>query len=110
MKKGIIILLLLLNFNHSFGQNKVISDKEKIKNIIQTFMDCIETKDSLKMYALFHKGPVTWVGVYKDITQKERLIKDSSALNYKIADYKTWFRTIRKPSPRREDFSNIEII
>lgn len=110
MEKRIIILLLLLNFNHSFGQNESISDKTKIKNILQTFMDCIETKDSLKMYALFHKGPVTWVGVYKDITQKERLKKDSSTVNYKIADYKTWFRTVCKPSPRREDFSNISII
>ena len=32
------------------------------------------------------------------------------ALNYKISDYRTWFRNVRKPSPRREDFNNIEVI
>lgn len=110
MRKGIIILLLILNFSHLFGQKKFTSEKQKIENILQIFMECIETKDSLKMYSLFHNGPVTWVGVYKDTTQKERLKKDSSALNYKIADYKTWFRAVCKPSPRREDFHNVEII
>lgn len=110
MKKKLTIILILLNFNLSFGQDKLISDKEKIENILQVFMQCIETKDSLKMYNLFHKGPTTWIGVYKDVTQKERLTKDSLALNYKIADYKTWFRNICKPEPRREDFHNIEII
>lgn len=112
MKKVIIFFLvqLLLNLNYSFGQTKPITDKEKIENILQVFMQCIETKDSVKMYNLFHKGPVTWVGVYKDITHNERLKKDSSALNYKIADYKTWFRNVCKPEPRKEDFRNIEIV
>lgn len=110
MKNGLIILLLLLNFNNTYCQNKSIANKEKIKNLLQTFMDCIETKDSLKMYKLFHNGPVTWVGVYKEASLKELLKKDSTANNYEISNYKTWFERIATPPLRREDFRNIEII
>jgi hypothetical protein len=102
-----IIIILFINYT-AFAQQ--IDHKAKINTVLNTFMHCIETKDSVKMYALFHKGPVTWVGVYKDITQRERLKKDSLSLNYKIADYKTWFRNVCKPGPRKEDFNNIEII
>lgn len=110
MKKGFIIFLLLLKFNFSFSQAKLITDRDKIENILHTFMQCIETKDSVKLYNLFHKGPVSWVGVYKDASHKELLKKDSTVKNYKISDYKTWFRRIAEPPVRREDFSNIEII
>ena len=99
--------LLLLVFNIHAQQ---IDHKAKINIILTEFMNCIETKDSLKLHALFHKGPVTWVGVYKNSTQNERLKKDNSALNYKISDYKTWFKNVCKPEPRREVFNNVEVI
>jgi CubicO group peptidase (beta-lactamase class C family) len=102
-----IISILLLDYNIVAQQ---IDNKAKINDVLNEFMNCIETKDSIKMYTLFHKGPVTWIGVYKDITQKERVKKDSTAINYKISDYKTWFKRVCQPSPRREDFHNIEIV
>lgn len=111
MKK--IILLLVLKFlvvPFARCQSTAGSEMDKIRSVLSEFMQCIETKDSIRMYHLFHKGPVTWIGVYKDATQQERLKKDSSAVNYKIADYKTWFRSVCKPEPRKELFSNIEII
>ena len=108
MKKILsIISILLINYCVTAQQ---IDNKAKINAILNEFMNCIETKDSVKIYDLFHKEPVTWVGFYKETTQKERLKKDSAAVNYKISDYKTWFRNISKPSPRREDFHNIEIL
>lgn len=108
MKILIFLISILLIQYHISAQE--ISHKAKINTLLSEFMKCIETKDSVKMYSLFHKGPVSWVGVYKDITQKARLKKDSLALNYKISDYKTWFRNVCKPSPRREEFKNIKII
>lgn len=113
MKIGKLILVLIaktLFLKSAFCQPIVSSDREKINLILSEFMQCIESKDSSKMYNLFHKGPVTWVGVYKKITQQERIKSDSLALNYKIADYKTWFRNVCKPGARREDFQNIQII
>lgn len=87
-----------------------LDHKAKINDVLTEFMNCIETKDSIKMFTLFHKGPVTWVGVYRDLTQKERIKKDSTAVNYKISNYKTWFKRVCEPAPRKEDFHNIEII
>ncbi len=104
-----ILKLFILQF--AFCQAPSGSEKDKINSILSEFMQCIETKDSVKMYNLFHKGPVTWIGVYRETTQNQRQKKDSLVLNYKISDYKTWFRSISsKIDPRREDFSNIQII
>lgn len=111
MKKTII--LLIVNYvlaQNVFCQSTSSSEKDKINSILSEFMQCIETKDSVKMYNLFHNGPVTWIGVYKETTQKERIKKDSLVLNYKISDFKTWFRNVCKPEPRKELFTNIEII
>jgi CubicO group peptidase (beta-lactamase class C family) len=111
MKKNIILVIVQFVFAQiTLCQSTNLSEKDKIHAILNEFMNYIETKDSIKMYNLFHKGSVTWVGVYKETTQKERLKKDSLSLNYKISDYKTWFKNVCKPEPRREDFSNIEII
>jgi hypothetical protein len=108
MKKAFFIISILFS-NYGIVAQQT-DHKVKITAILSEFMKCIETKDSVHLYGLFHHGPVTWIGVYSDITQKERLKKDSSVANYKISDYKSWFRKICKPSPRREDFHNIEII
>ncbi len=62
------------------------------------------------MYNLFHKGPVTWVGVYKKETYKELLKRDGTIKNYEVSDYKTWFRGITTPPIRREDFRNIHLV
>jgi serine beta-lactamase-like protein LACTB len=111
MKKFLVTLIVqLFVLQHAFCQPALISDKSKIKAVLNEFMHCVETKDSVKMHQLFHKGPVTWVGVYKDATYKELLKKDSTMKNYKLSNYKTWFRSITTPPLRREDFNNVEII
>jgi serine beta-lactamase-like protein LACTB, mitochondrial len=112
MIKRIILLIIIQSLLEkiSFCQSSLSSEKNKINFILNEFMQCIETKDSIKMYKMFHKGPVTWIGVYREATQSERLKKDSLTMNYKISDYKTWFRNVCKPDPRREDFNNIQII
>ncbi len=102
-----VITILFLSYDIAAQQ---IDHKVRLNAILIEFMKCIETKDSVHLYELFHHGRVTWIGVYSDITQNERLKKDSSAANYKISDYKTWFRNVCQPSPRREDFHNINII
>lgn len=109
MKKNIILIIVqFFLIQNTFCQST--SEKDKINSVLTEFMQCIETKDSIKMYNLFHKGTVTWIGVYKEETYKKLLEKDSTVKNYKISDYKTWFRRIVTPPIRREDFHNIEII
>jgi len=111
--KRIFVLIIIQSFfaQFAFCQSPSSSEKDKINSVLTEFMHCIETKDSVKMYNLFHKGPVTWIGVYREATQIQRQKKDSLALNYKISDYKTWFGNISsKAEPRREDFNNIQII
>lgn len=111
MKKILVtIIVQLFLLQHLFCQSALISDKSKINAVLNEFMHYIETKDSVKMHKLFHKGPVTWVGVYKGATYKELLKKDGTIKNYELSNYKTWFRSITTPPLRREDFSNVEII
>lgn len=111
MKKILLYTLFQLYVvQQAFCQLPPNSDKLKINNILNEFMHNIETKDSVKMYKLFHKGPVTWVGVYKRATFQELLKNDSTTKNYKLSDYKTWFRRVLIPPIKREDFYNVEII
>ena len=112
MKRIIILIIIQSCFaQFSFCQSTSSSEKNKINSVLTEFMQYIETKDSVKMYNLFHKRTITWIGVYREVTQIQRQKKDSLALNYKISDYKTWFRNISsKVEPRREDFNNIQII
>lgn len=110
--KKIIVLLIVKSFwaQYAFCQSASNPEREKINLILTEFMKCIETKDSIKMYSLFHKGPVTWVGVYKEATQKELQKRDKTAKNYEVSDYKTWFRKMATAPIRREDFHNIQIL
>lgn len=106
----VAIIVQLLFVQYLFCQSAPLSDRNKINGVLNEFMQNIETKDSTKMYKLFHKGPVTWIGVYKATSHKELLKQNGTEKNYEISDYKTWFRRIATPPIRREDFSNIEII
>ncbi|MBK6266946.1 hypothetical protein JKA74_18020 [Marivirga sp. S37H4] len=72
-------------------------------------MSSLKTKDSISLYNLFYDGNVTWVGVYKDKTQQKRLERDPNSLNYKIADYKTWFRSTTKGTVKEEKSHNVNI-
>ncbi len=87
-----------------------LTDRQKIESLLQSFMQYIETKDQEKMYALFLEGPVTWIAVNKDATQKERLKLNPLAPNYQRSDYQTWFQSVMQNSPKQEHFKNIEIV
>lgn len=110
----IIILTIaacLMVQNAMFAQNTpdFDDDKEELRKVLDTFMNSLKTKDSLSLYNLFYEGHVTWVGVYKDRTQQRRFEKDSNSLNYKIADYKTWFRSTTNGANKEEKFYNVNI-
>jgi len=105
------ISILLINNNIVFSQDKSELEihKMELRKVLDTFMISLKTKDSTSLYNLFYDGNVTWVGVYKDKTQQKRIEKDTNALNYKIADYKTWFRSTTKGSIKEEKFYNVNI-
>lgn len=111
--KNIIVTIgiFLLGCNMAYCQDKseVSHHKMELHKVLDKFMHSLKTKDSTSMYNLFYDGPVTWVGVYKDKTQQKRMEKDAAALNYKIADYKTWFSSTTKGSVKEEKFSNVNI-
>lgn len=86
------------------------TDRQKIEFILQSFMKYIESKDQEKMHALFLDGPVTWIAVNKEATQKERLKLDPNLPNYQRSDYKTWFQSVMQSSLKQEHFKNIEIV
>ncbi|GAA0556956.1 hypothetical protein [Chitinophaga japonensis] len=112
MKKIFLTIgICFLVFNALHAQDKSELDKDKIalNEVLNTFMNSLKTKDSVSLYNLFYQGNVTWVGVYKEKTQRRRLEKDSSALDYKVADYKTWFRSTTKGSIKEEKFYNVNI-
>lgn len=111
--KSIFIMSCIFFVGHNalYSQNISEPDKEKIElqKVLDTFMNSLKTKDSTSLYNLFYEGEVTWVGVYKDKTQQRRLEKDPNALNYKTADYKTWFRSTTKGTVKEEKFYNVNI-
>jgi hypothetical protein len=113
-KMKIIILTIaacLMVQNATFAQNTpdFDDDKEELRKVLDTFMNSLKTKDSLSLYNLFYEGHVTWVGVYKGGTQQRRFEKDSNSLNYKIEDYKTWFRSTTNGASKEEKFYNVNI-
>ncbi|GAA0536506.1 nuclear transport factor 2 family protein [Chitinophaga japonensis] len=112
MKKIFLTIgFCFLVFNALYAQDKPELDEDRIalNEVLNTFMNSLKTKDSVSLYNLFYEGNVTWVGVYKEKTQRRRLEKDSSALDYKVADYKTWFRSTTKGSIKEEKFYNVDI-
>lgn len=112
MKNIIVtVFLFLLGYNSTYAQTKPELEKEKIElhKVLNTFMSSLKAKDSTRLYHLFYEGNVTWVGAYKDKTQQKRIEKDPNALNYKTADYKSWFRSTTKGSIKEEKFSNVTI-
>lgn len=107
-----ICLVLYLSLGiHMIGwsQNNTSHYKE-INSLLSGFMKAIQTRDSIGMYSFFADVPVTWVGVWKPATQKQRLQKDGKALEYKVSDYKTWFRAVSASGFKEEKFRNPVIV
>lgn len=110
MKRQIIFLFFLLFVNSVFSQNTKIDNKKEIKQIINTFMECLVKKDSVKFYNLFHKDPVVWIGVIQEKSHLTELKKDSTKKDYFSADYKQFYKSISNLGTNEEKFYNINII
>ena len=85
-------------------------DHKEINTLLSRFMKAIQTRDSVSMYSFFADVPVTWVGVWKPATQKQRLMKDEKASEYKVSDFKTWFRSVSASGFKEEKFRNPLIV
>jgi hypothetical protein len=109
MKKVTLALTLILLSNFAFSQNKETIDKKEIKQILNSFMECIVKKDSIKFYKLFHSEPVVWIGVIKDKTQEVVLKKDSTKNNYFESTYQKFYGFISDTGTDEEKFYNIAI-
>ncbi|SHN15795.1 nuclear transport factor 2 family protein [Flavobacterium xinjiangense] len=107
MKRLTVFLILLLISNLTFGQNKETTDKKEIKQILNSFMDCIVKKDSIKFYTLFHNDPIVWIGVIKKTTHEVMLKKEPTRKNYFESTYKEFYRLLSDAS--EEKFYNIDI-
>ncbi len=86
------------------------NDKQEIEQLMKTFMNSIEKKDSTTLFSLFADVPVTWVGVWQPVTQKTKLEANELSPAYKVSDFKTWFRNIMKGGIKAELFSNPVIV
>ncbi len=110
LKKILFTTVVIIVCNGCFAQSEDLSDKQQIEGLLHTFMESIKTRDSITMYSLFADVPVTWVGVYQPITQEARKKPDSSVKDYKISDYKTWFRNVSREGQKSELFYNPVIV
>lgn len=107
---AILILTLIVTASSCSAQNVQSNNETQIKVLLNTFMESIETRDSITMYSLFADVPVTWVGVYQPVTQKARAATSPSVPVYKVSDYKTWFRNVTRDGLKSELFSNPVIV
>lgn len=108
--KQFIVTIIFISLSYSvFAQQKETKDKQEIKMILNTFMDCLVKKDSLKFYNLFHKDPIVWVGVTKEKSYKLDLKKDSTEKDYFSATYKQFYRSISNTGANEEKFYNVVI-
>ncbi|MBO9561498.1 MAG: beta-lactamase family protein [Niastella sp.] len=108
IKYPLSIILIILTLSTT-AQNGT-SDKQKIQQLLNTFMQAITDKDSTAMYSLFADAPVTWAGIYQPLTQQMRDSKSPGVPDYKISDYKTWFRNLTKEGRFEERFANPVIV
>lgn len=109
MKKKILILTLSFLVQFAFSQQKEATDKNEITKVLNTFMNCLVKKDSVQFYNLFHKDPITWVGVTQKKSHLAELKKDSTEKNYFSATYKQFYRSFFK-TDIEEKFYNVVII
>jgi CubicO group peptidase (beta-lactamase class C family) len=105
-----IVGCLLFGMHVAGSSQNYSADHKAIHSLLSDFMKAIQTRDSVSMYSFFADIPVTWVGVWKPTTQKQRLQKDEKALGYKVSDYKTWFRAISASGVKEEKFRNPVIV
>lgn len=102
-KRAMVICVFLGTVCTVNSQNSAAHHSE-INTLLQGFMKAIETRDTAKMFSFFADVPVTWVGVWKPTTQRQRLLNDANAPEYRVSDFKTWFRSVIKGGTKQEKF------
>lgn len=102
-KSIMVICFFLLTVFTANSQNGTVQHPE-INTLLQGFMKAIETRDSTQMFSFFADVPVTWVGVWKPATQRQRLLTDTKAPEYRVSDFRTWFRSVMKGGIKQEKF------
>ncbi len=109
MKSRILTLIVILLSLTAFSQTKKTNNKEEIKKALNTFMECLVQKDSIKFYSLFHNDPIVWVGVTQQKTYENELKKNSKAKDNFKASYKAFYRHFYSKEIE-EKFYNIQIL
>lgn len=107
MTRHIITFLVILLTQSVFSQTK--TDKREIQKVLNTFMECLVKKDSIKFYNLFHEDPIVWVGVTRQRSYRSELEKNKSEKDYFSATYKEFYRAFFNKEIE-EKFYNIQIL
>ena len=85
-------------------------DKAAINKLLNTFMDCIVHKDSVKFYSLFHSETSSWVGVFKEKSFADERKSDPAVKDYFNSTYKKFYRSIAGDNSSEEKFYNVRIV
>jgi ribosomal protein L25 (general stress protein Ctc) len=109
MKSHIITLTVLLLTQSVFSQTKTNAGKKEVQKVLNTFMECLVKKDSIKFYNLFYTEPVVWIGVTQQRSFADELKKDSTAKDNFRANYKSFYRHFYTKEIE-EKFYNIQIL
>ena len=109
MTKYIITVFIFLVSQSTMGQIKKNNNRQEIQKVLNTFMDCLVKKDSIKFYSLFHTDPVVWVGVTHQKSFANEQIKDSTAKDNYSSTYKSFYRYFYTKEIE-EKFYNIQIL
>jgi hypothetical protein len=94
---------------HASAQTKH-SDKEKINQIVNVFMQSLAEKDSIKFYNLFYDGDVAWVGRFSEKSHQYNKTRKPDIANFFVSTYKEFFRGVYPIKAVEEKFRNVEII
>ena len=109
MKNRLLTLIILILTQSAFSQTKSNDNKKEIHKVLNTFIECLVKKDSIKFYNLFHTDPVVWVGVTHQKTYSDELNKDRTAKDNFRANYKSFYRHFYTKEVE-EKFYNIQIL
>jgi hypothetical protein len=85
------------------------SEDQAILEVLTTFMACISKKDAPRFDALFVDAPVAWVGVYKDQSQKLRILKNPRSAAWFSGTYQGFYAGLEEGQQNEEKFDNITV-
>ncbi len=99
--KHLFILMLMLIKGYTGYTQSTPSTRQEAYELLNAFMQAISDKDSVGMYGLFAKVPVTWVGVRRPRTAASR---PGSEPAVRVSDFTTWFRNMMKGTVKEERY------